>query len=158
MLVWKAISSMVLMMLAMLSEEDLMAFMASIISFMPRAPVSAASRVSLAMLRALTAFSLLRAVVLESSARAAAVCWMEAAWRLAPSASDWLEAETCWAAPPVCSDMASRVVSTSARGLTMVPRRDQARRAAEEMPPTRRARVALRLQAAVSEREAISAP
>ena len=103
MLVWKAISSIVFTIFAMLADESLMPSMACFISDMLPAPASAAWRVWLERFFAFAADSALRLVMLNISSSEALVSSMEAACSLAPEAIDWLDVETSCAAAAVCS-------------------------------------------------------
>ena len=95
MLVWKAISSMVLMILAISVDDCWMAFMATCIRSISEAPASAATRAWPAEVLPATALSALRLVMLESSSMEELISSSEAACSLDPSASDWLAEETC---------------------------------------------------------------
>ena len=112
MLVWKAISSIVLMIFATSSLDVLMSRMALFIASMSCVPVSAAARASFASAVARWAPSALRCVVLDISSSEELVSSREAACSLEPSASDWLEDATCREADAVCSEPALRVSAT----------------------------------------------
>ena len=118
-MVWKAISSMVLMILAMSELEVLMASMAVVIAAMLRTPWSPAWRAWLPSSLTLLAVSALRWVMLAISSSEELVSSSEAACSLAPSARDWLAEEICEDAAEVCWAPADRVSASCLMGWVM---------------------------------------
>ncbi len=77
--------------------------MALLMARISSAPVSPAARADSNNSFAPCAPSALRLAMLAISSSEALVSSSEAAWALVPSAKDWLELETWWAASVVCS-------------------------------------------------------
>jgi len=120
MLVWKAISSMVLMMVVTSREACWISSIAVRMAWIWPSPSEADSREALATSWAWEELSALRLVIEESSSSEAELSSIEAACSLAPSARVWLAAETCPAAAAVWVAPAPRWSLISTRGLEIL--------------------------------------